>query len=235
MSVFSDKKYESLDWISQATEPIESELNMILSSMPDVIDLSDEDIFSYIQSNYNMTIRATSFINKYVDKAVIDNFSYAERKAIKDCFTFVVVGQPKLDFKAKKILNGSFQIKKIKYIIEENVLKEFMGASGVSRLYYASPRNVTLCNEVLEILGGKALEALQTKSLKTKKRAIYSRLEEIFEKDEWRIRDVALSNKVGHWIADYISGGPISNFANLCKLKVMTHSGQAIYSIEEVI
>ena len=39
MGVFDDKKFEELDWISQATEPIDSELNEVLGAVPEEVVL----------------------------------------------------------------------------------------------------------------------------------------------------------------------------------------------------
>jgi hypothetical protein len=39
MGVFDDKRYEELDWLSKAVEPIESYLATVLSELPDEVDL----------------------------------------------------------------------------------------------------------------------------------------------------------------------------------------------------
>ena len=84
------------------------------------------------------------------------------------------------------------------------------------------------------ILGGCG-EAMKNKSGKKKVTAIKERLIKIFETNEWRIRDMALANKVGFWIKGYISGGNLADLTNLCKLKVMTHNNMPIYSVKEEV
>ena len=58
-------------------------------------------------------------------------------------------------------------------------------------------------------------------------------LDNIFKNNEWRIRDTSLANKMCTWIKLYAEDGNLAAFNNFCKLKVMTHNGGPIYSIEE--
>jgi hypothetical protein len=85
---------------------------------------------------------------------------------------------------------------------------------------------------MLDLLGG-CNEDIKNRSAKKKLIAIKLRLTQIFKTNEWRIRDMALSNKVGFWIAGYISTGNLACLTNLCKLKVMTHNNMPIYSVKE--
>ena len=83
----------------------------------------------------------------------------------------------------------------------------------------------------MEILG-KCDEGLTSKSSRTKRRGLMVRLREIMSKNEWNLRDVELANQVGLWIIDYIQDGNVAAFRDLCRLKVMTHKGLPIYSME---
>ncbi len=56
----------------------------------------------------------------------------------------------------------------------------------------------------------------------------------LFKTNEWKIKDTELANKVGFWIKDYIVDGNLAAYSNFCRLKVMTHKDQPIYSMEEV-
>ena len=52
-------------------------------------------------------------------------------------------------------------------------------------------------------------------------------------KNEWNIRDIGLSNRIAKWIKLYLCDGNLAAYTNFCKLKVMTHDDDPIYSIDE--
>jgi hypothetical protein len=86
-------------------------------------------------------------------------------------------------------------------------------------------------NEIIEIIGADT-SAIRGSSRKDKVRAILRKMEEVFSENQWNIRDISLSNKVGGWIFKYIIFGNGAGLVNLCKLKMMTHTGNPIYSID---
>jgi hypothetical protein len=88
-------------------------------------------------------------------------------------------------------------------------------------------------NEIMEILGG-CEGGLRTRSIRRKRAALHDRLVKLFKDNEWNIKDTTLANKVGFWICSYVKEGNLAAFSNFCRLKVMTHKGQPIYSMEEV-
>ena len=88
-------------------------------------------------------------------------------------------------------------------------------------------------NDIMELLGG-CEEGLRSRSDRRKKSVIHKRVGEIFKDNLWNIRDTELATKVGSWIRCYIENGNLAAYSNFCRLKVMTHKGQPIYSMEEV-
>lgn len=242
MSVFQDKKFEQLDWISQATEPIDSQLNEILAKMPDSIDI-DFNLYNSIRNNSWFDINVASVLLSKISELNLDarNMIHAQITVLEKYFEFQVsiAGRAGLiiDYEQRQITGGTIKLVKLANTMEEKDLKHILGQEGQDLVRYMSigtPHQINCLNEVMEILG-KCDEGLKTRSIHKKRRFLDQRLKQLFKDNEWNIRDTELANKVGIWIKRYIQDGEIASFTNLCKLKVMTHKGQPIYSIEEVV
>lgn len=239
MSVFTDKKFDELDWISQATEPIDSQMNDILATIPDTTVI-DFDLFKRSTSSYYIDVtigKVLTLLLSYMSpsRTVSSNQLYALEK----CFQFEISGEDLiLNFENKTITGGEIRLIKTCSTMDEKVLANMLGHEGIDILAYSSfpPNNEALsrANEIIEILG-KCEDGLKTRSEHRKRRVICGRLKTLFKENEWNIRDTELANKVGKWIKDYIVDGNLAALSNFCRLKVMTHKGQPIYSMEEVV
>jgi hypothetical protein len=238
MSVFQDKKFEELDYVSQLIEPIDSQLNVLLGKLPDEFIIDAPTIF------HMMKARGSTYINKSsILDYLIGKFNLIElvqsmrttRDAIEDCFELEVNENIIVDFDEKSL---SKPIKFIKIVqnLDDRFLEKILGQEGLHSVYACCSINMSnyhRVNEIMEMLGG-CDSGFKTKSYKKKRSIILHRLETIFKKNEWNIKDTELANKVGFWICSYIENGTISALSNLCRLKVMTHSGNPIYSMKEV-
>lgn len=234
MGVFDDKKFEGLDWISQATEPIDSELNEILGAIPEEINL-DFETYSNIATSYSMNLsleKCISFlVQKYGNGRTI---GWENRGVLDPCFEIQMDDEVTLNFETKQI-TGRIAIVKIQSTLDEKVLEGLLGQAGiasVSQMYFNGP-GVGRANEIMELLGG-CQDGLRGRSERKKRHIIKNRLIKLFKANEWKIKDTELANKVGYWIRDYIVDGNLAAFSNFCRLKVMTHKGDPIYSMEEV-
>jgi hypothetical protein len=239
MSVFVDKKYENLDWISAATEPVESILNVILSDMPDLIEIDFEIYRKVVGSSWNMGISIGDILNRYLGNSKMQNriLSYDHQIMLRDCFDLELEGSPVIDWQRQEIFDGKiFLVKKI-FTLEDKELNKIMGKMGIDSVRmmssYNSSHTIQRSNEIMEILGGCETD-LKSRSPRTKRQAIIKRLTKLFKNNEWNIKDTELADKVGYWISDYIEKGNLASFSNFCRLKVMTHKGNPIYSMEEV-
>jgi hypothetical protein len=234
MSVFVDKKFESLDWISQATEPIDSELNIVLGKMPEQVDIDFNTYVSIVGDSWDIGLdirRAVSFFLKKIDVKISD---YVKRKELENCFEFQVDGNPVVDFEVSQIYGGTLSLIKVQSTMDEKVLKDLLGRQGIEEVdMIGQNMNIARTNEIMEILGG-CESHLATRSARKKKYGLRLRLQKLFAANEWNIKDTELADKVGTWIARYIKTGDLSAYTNFCKLKVMTHKGNPIYSMEEV-
>lgn len=236
MGVFDDKKFESLDWISQATEPIDSQLNNVLTDLPDEL-LIDFNIYkSFAESSYDVGISISRIVGYLISYKTQHNIlPWAQREALIGCFKLEFSSDViNIDFE-KRTLSGEIKLIKIKNTIDEDVLKAILGQEGIesAACMNISHEGLSRANEVMELLG-LCQDGLRSRSERNKRIVIRNRLKEIFKTNEWNIRDTELANKVGSWIRDYIENGNLASFSNFCKLKVMTHKGQPIYSMEEI-
>ncbi len=237
MGVFDDKKFDGLDWISQATEPIDSKMNEVLGLMPESIDITF-DVYRELlgDRSYGTDLSVNSVISHYISKANME-MSYNQQQALEKCFQFEMEGEEVLlDFENKVISGGTLKLVKITTTMDEQVLKGMLGSEGIEQVGYVGmgdPQCLSRMNEVMELLA-KCEQGLKTRSPYKKRHAITNRLKVLFKDNEWNIRDTELANKVGFWIRDYIQDGNLASFSNFCRLKVMTHKGQPIYSMEEV-
>jgi len=236
MSVFADKKFESLDWISQATEPLESELNVLLGSLPDVVEIDFLTYKDYIGESWSLDLNVNSIVNTLIRPKTTQSLSWDSRSELTKCFILQIEGRPIIDFETATISNGCIKLVKTISSLEEVTLKNLLGKEGINEVYsmYVPTHGLSRANEIMELLC-HCEEGISSRSPRIKRKHITKRLKDIFKNNEWNIRDVELANKVGAWIADYIANGNLSALSNFCKLKVMTHKGNPIYSIEEVV
>jgi hypothetical protein len=234
MGVFSDNKFEQLDWMTQITETIESELNTLLAKLPDRLELDVARIRANADSHH-FSLRVFDVVN-----TMLSNFperrklAWQEENLLCGCFKFEASPDLELDLEAGT-LSGSLALVKIVPTFTDEELQPLMGLRGIQKLSDLTrdkDRPIERVNEMLDILGS-CEEAQKNKSYQKKIGRLINRLGEIFTTNEWRIRDTALANRVGVWIAEYINAGNLAALTNLCKLKVMTHSNMPIYSIEE--
>ena len=235
MSVFADKKFEELDWISQATEPIESKLNQCLAVIPDEIIVDFKMFNNY--SSYGKEITLKSIItNIEAYRALNMHLSYDEQRDLLQCFKLEADSDNLIiDFEREVIEGGTLKIIKVESTMDESVLKKSMGLDGISSVRYGNLRDYSgsRVNEIMDLLG-KCENGLRTGSIRKKVHFLSTRMYDLFKNDEWKIRDTELANKVGFWVRAYIEHGDMSALSNFCRLKVMTHKEQPIYSMEEV-
>lgn len=241
MGVFDDKKFEELDWISQAMEPIDSKLNDYLNAIPEEVEIDFDTYIQVIGDSYGMSISVESIVLSLLRKSPLgmSGLTWTERETLSKCFTLEMDSALEvfLDFEKKEIYGGTIRLIKSRSTMDEKDLEGLLGQEGVSSLssnWRVGPAGLSRANEIMELLGG-CEEGLKTKSNRLKRAALCKRIRALFKSNEWKIKDTELANKVSYWISDYINNGNLAALSNFCRLKVMTHKGQPIYSMEEVV
>jgi hypothetical protein len=234
MGVFSDDKLEQLDWMTQMTETIDSDLNTVLAQLPDRLEITPSMIVSQ-SGNYSLNLSLTGLVRRLVEN--VDGgrtVSWEEERIISKCFHFEGSEAIELDLKNNTLSGQLALVKTVKTLSDED-LQPLMGSRGIdmlSRISRDAP--VERLNEILDLLGGCS-ETIKNRSTRKKNEQIIARLRQIFATNEWRIRDMNLANKVSFWIKEYAIDGNLAAFTNLCKLKVMTHNNMPIYSVKEEV
>lgn len=233
MSVFQDKKYENLDWLSQAMQPIDSPLNTVLASLPDIIDVDIDTLKAHLggSDTFSMSHLIVSLVHSIPEAK---NLSWEDRDSLKQCFEITVSDNTIVNFEENAI-DGEIKIVKTVFTFEDQDLQKMMGKLGISELRYLNRgASATRLNEILELVGG-CEEAISSRSMKKKIVALRVRMQNIFSKNEWNIKDTELANKLCIWAKRYVEDGTISGLTNFCKVKILTYSGNPIYSIVEDI
>lgn len=237
MSVFNDDKYEALDWLSKATEPIEGEICDTLALIPTVIDI-DWSLIEKIHTSptaFNDQLSIDTVIN-YIIFSIRKKWpSYDENSLLRTCFIFEVEPNTTIDYE-KCTINGKITLVKTNFILEEKKLISYMTTKVVNALrdLHYERSSVARMNEIMDMIGGFEPEIFATNSFNKKNRAMIDRISTIFTNDEWKIRNIELAIKIANWICSYIDKEDLSALANFCKLKVMTHKNLPIYSLKEI-
>lgn len=234
MGVFDDKKFENLDWMTQITETIESELNVVLAKLPDRVEIDKKALEDYIHDGYGMSFNTRAVIRTFLGPLRAEyKMSWEDEQRLTGCFKLEAKGDLIIDYE-KNTFEGELALVKVVHQFEDAELQKRLGQKGIDNLRNLNlgDAHITRMNEVLDILGGCDKD-LKNRSARKKLQATCRRLRQIFEENEWRIRDEVLADKVSYWIKDYIRNGNLAALTNFCKLKVMTHNNMPIYSIEE--
>jgi len=235
MSLFQDKKFEDLDWLSQITETIDSGINNVLSAMPEEIILTYEDVFNATcDSGWTRNWHVEKFIKQKLYNVCREkniNLSYEEDQKIYDCYAFEVADNTVMDIESQT-LTGQVSIVKRVYTFEDDFLQKSMG-KGAEQLYWTKiSRSPGRAREIAKLLDVN----VQPEILRSNRKLgsfISNTMRRILTNNEWRIRSTDLADKACQWIMAYIENGCKASYSNFCRLKVMTHSGGPIYSIQE--
>lgn len=235
MSIFDDKKFDQLDWVSQMTETIDSEVNTLLAQLPDRTKLDLEKVLGLADIGYFGVRLSLRNAVQSILKAIPNRpyMTWEAERTVDGCFCLEISDNFTLDFEKNEMMGEVYLVKTIPTIDDETLQKQ-MGVEGLYLLRHINTNEGSIgrMNEVMELLGGLE-EQLKSRSMRKKLAGIRHRLQTIFEKNEWRIRDTKLANNVSKWIVEYVENGNLAAFSNFCKLKVMTHQNMPIYSIEE--
>ena len=234
MNIFKDEVYEKMDWLEKACVPVICKLNDVLNSLPDEIVLDYDFIvkegFRYGPGRIEVDCVLN---NAETYHHLLKKLPYDDKSRIYKCFDLKIEGSPVLNLLEHTLKGGTIKLVKTKEAFEEKEIQALIGEQGIrNHLNNIDHKDVPVerLNEILELLG--LHEARRNRSSKQKLDSLVERMREIMTKNEWDIRDVELSNRIPEWIREYLKDGSLPAYMNFCKLKVMTHNEEPIYSIE---
>jgi hypothetical protein len=254
MSIFVDKKFEELDWISRAVEPVVSTLSDIIEYLPEEIEITKE-MMSQTLKNGRHDINIIDILLKQVKPEHLDNISTHQDRSY-------LAGSYVIDFRREDgsayseddeenyldsgpliikydsetdHLSGSVFLKKNSTGLNEKEISTIFGAKGYDAVnsIRSWSANTNRIKEIVDLLGEiQGLEEEKTSSVKKKLLFLRKKFREVVKKNTFNIKSVDLMNKMGEWIFRYITEGDEVALANICKLKIMSTMGSPIYSME---
>jgi hypothetical protein len=219
-SFFKDEKFQDMDFLTQAVRPFLWEPYDSYIQLPEEIGVPYE---MFKSKTYGL--RLSSILT-----SVSEEF-FGKREALYpviEWFDVKVEDGTYIDLNERKIV-GKVTLIKTKDPSEEEVIQQLV--SAVNWLNHSKPKVNGLASrskEILELLG-QPIESRNTfyTLQKTVRAALLENKLKIFNGD--------LMTKMSKWIYDYVVDGDIQALANFSKLKVMTHKGEPIYSMKEIV
>lgn len=234
MSIFKDKIYEEMDFLSQAVEPFLDPVIDEFAKLPEVIAVPNAVIAKALDS-YD----TQSTIIDTVIRAMIDRDKFKELALfhlIKNAYTVVVDGD-EFEFDIVNPDNNPrrFSIVKNKSHLEDKMVMNAAIDAYLLDLYYSGPargdnQSLEMCRRVASLMevnsNSKSCEKLWSEiSISVRKH---------ISDGSWKIRSSEAMRQLKRLLVRCVRDNDFSAYATLAKLKIMIHHGQAIYKIEEV-
>ena len=233
MSFFEDKEYENLDWLNAAMEVPSFSLNDKAAQLKDRYELGYEEI---VRLNGLNTL--SMLIECIKNDKVRESMTPKEISIITDRLYFIEYEEDTiLNCEDETLSNPIFLVKRAN-IFEEKALIDTVkgmmwailnGGGKIDR----DKQDISRLNEIMDTIGCDTER--KSKSRSKKQFAILRHMTNILKDDTWNIRNMDLHIKAAEWIMDYSIEGNLAAITNLIKLKCMTHSGNPIYSMKEVV
>jgi uncharacterized protein YfkK (UPF0435 family) len=242
MGLFDDKKYESMDDISKMVEPWENPYDDIICKLPDEWEVPvkiierclscydpDPIIFKNFMSNFLTPVEASLLIESRILEKEYKNGKYDKgllNIEVTPGYTFNSLTYEQ---------NGTIKVVKTARCISEETLKKML-LNNFERNVFKSISSDGYKSETLrnlyEVVTSKKYES-DNKSKRLLIATVKDELRNLIIEDRWRIRSFNLYNKFFSWCSAYLNHSDSASIANIMKMKIMTYSGRAIYSVGE--
>jgi hypothetical protein len=230
---FADPRYDNLDWISQAVEPWEWPVADQVAAIPQEIDITPEMVRHIARGGTELNRNSTI---SHIGGIDFNSLSWEATQNITKMFKFVVPDGTTFDGATLTYSNRVYLQKLKPQLDQTDILvaaaeKMTNTLSGNLNLEVHDGAAQARAGQILDLLGVPLNEC---RGHKQKRRALIRTLAAAVKDDRYRIRSMTLVAKIGTWVCDYINTGNLAAMANFAKFKVMTHSGNPIYSVQEV-
>ena len=243
--MFNDVEYNSLDEISKLLEPYRDPRKEIVNDyMPDEIPIKVKHIYKKIADNstsmhsfeIGLIIQKelnTISIEKNLDVSFIGAHFLSECYSVQSDESDINISKASLEDETGAVLKKKIDMTEEK--IKKDIIKLFTYNNNDvfkfrSICIGTSKETNSRINEILSIFD---LERVRVKNSERKYRTLIQGIKSIMCTEELNIKNYMLGLKFSKWIAAYVLNGSTGAMSNICKLKILTHSKKAIYSIEE--
>jgi hypothetical protein len=240
MSVFIDKKFQNMDWLSQAIEPYEIELDEILCELPDRIDITEKYFHPIYDMSYAPSLNITQIIRKTLEQSdkfnVFKDSNYHRLILLEDSFKLICSDDATFDY-SNKLITGQVALLKIRNSMPEEVAKEIISDDIRNSLYdlaHMTDISLEAIIDVTHILMDKNLSAFNeiinsTRLSKAKISAFTSALTKTLI-DINRIKSQKAAQQLISIIRHYCTSKDPRYLGEILRVSKMMQNGQAIYS-----
>jgi len=237
MSIFVDKKFDQMDWISQAVEPYETHVNGVLSALPDciVVDPTSVKIISRgIGLQINKENVLDSAIRLITNETKLRSLNWDERQLVYDCYEFDVVNGIEIDHRLDAPDFPVIKLNKMKFCFEEEQSKRII-ITILNDFYYNMERaKLPFVMDLARLFLSQS--SIDTKVHQTSRGRyrISGLLALIFSEyviPSSRLRSELAAIDFTRLLTKYAQTGSESVLMEIMRIKMMIDNGQAIYVI----
>jgi len=237
MSIFVDKKFDQMDWISQAVEPYEVHVNSVLSKLPNYIVVKPADIRSTGRGT-SLQINKESVLNDALKQLNIDekwpNLSWDERHLIYDSFAFDLIDSMEIDFRLSSTDIPIIKLNKIKFCLEEEQARQIITGVINDSQHVPDRAKHGFVLELAKLFVSKS--KIDTKINDTSRgryriAVLISLIYSEYVIPSGRLRSDHVAIAFTKLIANYALHGQEHTLAEIMRIKMMMDNGQAIYTI----
>lgn len=243
ISMFQDKVYDDMDDISKLVEPIECEVNVVLSHIPDEVEVTPQRLQDLYNSQWGASLSTSGLVDsllKELDiKTTVNMYSHAgfffkfEVRSL-DNEELTEVEDIRVNFETGVMSHRIFLIKHtIGYDDQtlENMAKSNLTRAIRSHLTSSRDVNKSRLNELAELFGAKDVKS--SRAYREKVHKFCKHIDSLVDNKKLDIRDLSLCEKFSKWITLYVKDGNLAALNNITRIKIMMHENRPIYSIQE--
>lgn len=238
MSIFVDKKFDQMDWISQAVEPYEVHINNVLTKLPDFLVVQLNDI-RFTNRGSNLQISKENILDNTLKQLAQAeswrHLSWDERHLIYNCHAFDAVDNLEIDLRKDSTSIPTIKLSKIKFCLEEEDAKQIIvtAINDTRHMHQQRLAKLPFVMELAKLFLSQSMIDLESSRSKGRykmsvfKSLIYS--EYVLPSNRLRSDRAAIG--FTRLISSYITNGRESDLMEIMRIKMMMDNGQAIYEI----
>lgn len=243
-----DSKFESMDELSKMIEPWDCVEYEMVMSLPDELDIS-EYIISNINNSKHMEpdfsiynsevidIMARLLITTYSKHTITPKF----RSSLEEIITLNLSSLDNEEGSREEVIIMPEDINNIKFTIKINkelfdikkyASKLFYDQINISRNSSSRPKK-KFVNDICKMFNIELSDSVKASDGRNMFYYVKQEFERRLRSDEIRVKSTQLISDLGRWLKMYAVDGNLAASMNLCQFKLMTHNGDAIYSIAQ--